>query len=575
MSVYQRRCFLRDQGGAISVIAALSLMMLLAIAAIVIDVGSLYLARRALQSTNDAAALAAVQDPANASDVAAFVFSQNGYSGQNLAVTTGVYAPDESLSVSNRFTAGSSGVNAVRVIATVRQHNYFASLFGLSNLSTLQTQAIAARVPTASFGAGTQLAELNGGLINSLLGQLTGSSVSLSLVDYQSLLNTDINALTFFNQLATDISVTGDYSQLAGAQVTTGQILNAMTEVAATPGASTGDTAGALSALQNLQLQLQGNTPAQLSDVIDLSSLYGRSIGNIAQGDSQGEQVNLMSLLSAAATTTGSGQTINIGTAITIPVTGSSVATRLAVGSKMAQVASAKVGTSINTAPIRLALTVTLANVNLGVATATVQVPVYLEAAAGEATLTDMPCTVGGTLVDIAAMSGATTVEFGSVSDAALADFSTPVTPVPAVVDVNVDVNVPLLGTISVPIQVNISGSVTSSGAGPQTLPFSQDDIDAGTVKSVSGGVTAPFNGLSTNIGLSTTVLGNPGIPGLNALLTPLLSTLTAALEPAVANLLAQLDSPSNSLLTTLGLQLGITDIRVFDASCRTPTLEG
>src|ERR1700722_4618869 len=167
MSVYQRRCFLRDQGGAISIIAALSLMMLMAIAAIVIDVGSLYFARRALQSTNDAAALAAVQDPANASDVAAFVFPQNGYSGQNLAVTTGVYAPDESLSVSNRFTAGGSAVNAVRVIATVQQHNYFASLFGLSNLSTLQTQAIAARVPTASFGVGTQLAELNGGLINS------------------------------------------------------------------------------------------------------------------------------------------------------------------------------------------------------------------------------------------------------------------------------------------------------------------------------------------------------------------------------------------------------------------------
>jgi uncharacterized membrane protein len=565
MSVYQRRCFLRDQGGAISIIAALSLMMLLAIAAIVIDVGSLYFARRALQSTNDAAALAAVQDPANASGVAAFVFSQNGYSGQNLAVTTGVYAPDESLSVSGRFTAGSSGVNAVRVIATVQQHNYFASLFGLSNLSTLQTQAIAARVPTASFGVGTQLAELNGGLINSLLGQLTGSSVSLSLVDYQSLLTTDINALTFFNQLATDISVTGDYSQLAGAQVTTSQILNAMTEVAATPGASSGDTAGALSALQNLQLQLQGNTPAQLSDVIDLSSLYGRSIGNIAQGDSQGEQVNLMSLLSAAATTSGSGQTTNIGTAITIPVTGSSVATRLAVGSKMAQVASAKVGTSINTAPIRLALTVTLANVNLGVATANIQVPIYLEAAAGDATLADMPCTVGGTLVDIAATSGATTIQFGSVSDAVLANFSTPVTPIAGPV-----VNVQLLG---IPIQVNISGSVTSSSAGPQTLPFSQDDIDAATVKSVSGGVTAPFNGLSTNFVLTPNILGNPGL--LGSLLNSQLDILTAALTPVIANLLAQLDSPSNSLLTTLGLQLGITNIRVFDASCRTPTLEG
>jgi uncharacterized membrane protein len=67
--------------------------------------------------------------------------------------------------------------------------------------------------------------------------------------------------------------------------------------------------------------------------------------------------------------------------------------------------------------------------------------------------------------------------------------------------------------------------------------------------------------------------LGNPGL--LAGLLNSQLNTLTAALQPVVANLVRQLDSPSNNLLTTLGLQLGITDVRVFDAKCRTPTLEG
>ncbi len=574
MFVSQRRCFLRDQGGAISVIAALSIMMLLAVAAIVIDAGSLYYARRALQSTNDAAALAAVQNPASASAVALSVFAQNGYSTPTLIVTSGTYTADESLSVSNRFVAGSPDVNAVRVTATVQQHNYLASIFGLSNLSTLKTQAIAVRIPTASFGAGTRLAELNGGLANRLLGQLTGSSLTLSLLDYQSLVSTNITALTFFNQLATDINVTGDYSQLASAQVTTGQIVNALAEVVATPGASSGNAAGALMALQNLQLQINGNSSSPLSNVIDFSSLYGRSIGGVAQIDGEGEQLNLMSVLSAAARTSGNGKIADISTAMTIPVTGSSVGTRLAIGSTMAQIASAKVGSTIRTAPVRMALTVTLVNVDLGVATATIQLPVYLEAEAGQATLAAMPCTVGGTLVQIAAMSGATNLQFGTVSDAALKDFSAPVTPVAApVAVVNIGVNVPLLGNVSVPVQVNISGSVSSNGAGPQTFDFTQNDIDAGTVKSLSGGLTAPFNGLSTNIALNTTVLGNAGLVG--SLINAPLNTLTTALKPVLANLLTQLDSPSNNLLTTLGLQLGITDVRVFDASCRTPTLEG
>jgi uncharacterized membrane protein len=556
---------LRDQSGAISVVAALSIMMLLAVAAIVIDAGSLYYARRALQATNDAAALAAVQDPDAAAAVATAIFTQNGYSNQTLSVTTGTYTADESLDANSRFVASGSGVNAVQVIASLQQQGYFASLFGLSNLSTVETKAVAVRIPTATFGAGTRLAELNGGVINSVLGAALGSSLSLSVGDYQSLLETNVSALTFFNQLATDIDVTGGYSQLASAQVTTGQLVNALAEVTATPGVASGDPSGALVALQSLQLQLRSGSALPLSQVVDLSSLAGRGIGNISQGSGPAQQINLMGLLSSAASASATGGVNNLGTALTIPVTGSSVATRVAVGSKMAQLSSADVGSSIHTAPVRVALVVTLANVNLGVTTATVQVPVYLEAGSGEATLTDMPCSVGGTLADIAATSGATTVKFGTVSDAALKNFSAPVTPVAAPV-----VSISLLG---IPIQVNISGTINSAGAGPETLSFTQADIDAGTVKSVSGGVTAPFAGLGSNVTLSTTILGNPGI--LGPLLNTELNTLTAALTPVVTNLLDQLDSPTNDALTTLGLQLGITDVRVFDASCRTPTLEG
>lgn len=565
MAVFHRRHFLRQQDGAVSVVAALSIFMLLAIAAVVIDTGSLYFARRSLQATSDAAALAAVQDPADAAAVAASVFARNGYDASGLTVTTGAYTADESLSANARFVAAGSGINAVRVRATVQQPTFFGPLFGLATHSALTTQATAARIPTVSFGAGSRLAELDSGILNNLLGQLWGSSLSLSLVDYQALLTTNIDALTFLNQLATDINVTGSYQQLASASVTTGQIISALIEAGDVSGATSGDSAAALLALQGLQSQISSSTLLKLSDVIDMSSLNGRSIGGIASAGDQGLQLNMMSLLSASARTAASGQLNNIGTSLSIPVTGSSVSAQLAVGSPMTQVAAAQVGTTIHTAQIRIALTVTLASINLGVAATTVQVPIYLEAAAGQAKLTAMPCTAGGTLAEIDASSGATTLQFGSVNGATLADFSAAVTPVPA--------PVASLSLLGIPVQVNIAGTSSVAGSGPQTLTFTQADIDAGTVKSVPGAGQTPFAALGTGMTFSASALSDPGL--LGSLLNSQLSSLTTALNPVVANILNQLDSPVNSVMTALGLQLGITDVRVFDAKCRTPTLVG
>jgi uncharacterized membrane protein len=565
MSVFHRRQILKDQSGAISIVGALSLMMLLALAAIVIDIGSLYFARRNLQATSDAAALAAVQNPSNASAVAASVFASNGYASPALTVTIGTYTADESLSAENRFVAANSGVNAVQVRATVQKSAYFAPLFSLSNLFSLTTQSTAARVPTASFGAGTRLAELNAGLINSLLGQLWGSNLSLSLVDYQSLLSTNVDALTFFNQLATDIGVTGSYQQLASANVTIGQLLTALAETTATSGAANGNPTGALFALQSLQLQLANGPEMMLSNVIDLSPLSGRTVGDIAPGIGQGLQLNLMSLLSASARNTAAGQTVNIGPSLSIPVANSTVTTRIAIGNTWAQVADAQVGSSIQTSQIRIALTVTLASVNLGVATATVQMPVYLEAAPGQATLSAMPCVLNGTQVEIAGTSGATSAQFGTVTDAALNDFSTSVTPVATPV-----ISVSLLG---IPIQANVAGTSSVASSGPQDLTFTQADIDAGTAKSVPDGSATPFAALGSGMTLSTSILANPGL--LAAALNAQLDLLTAALNPVIDNLLTQLDGPTNSLITTLGLQLGVLDVSVFGASCRTPTLVG
>ena len=562
MPGFHVRIFLRDSSGAISAVSALSLFMLLAIAGLVIDSGALYFARRDQQAVTDAAAMAAVQKPADASAIAAAVFSRNNYQGQTLTVAAGTYTADEAISAANRFSSPGTDVNAVRVRASLPRYAHFAGLFGLS-APTIITESTAARMPTTSFGAGTRLAALNAGLLNSLLGQLWGSGVSLSLIDYQALTSTDVDALTFLTALATRANVSGSYQQLANTSVTTGQILGALVEVA---GNASGPSApAALVALKSLELQLPASPAMTLSHVIDLSPLHGRSIGGVAGIDGTGLQLNLMSVLSASARTVAAGRLVNLGTALTVPVTNSSISTRLAVGSQMAQIAAGRVGSTIRTAQIRLALTATITSVNLVAATATVQVPIYLEAASGQATLTAMPCQTGGTLAQIAASTGATSLQFGTVSDAALQDFSVPVTPVAAPV-----VAISLLG---IPIRANVSGATNVASSGPTTLSFTQAEIDAGTVKSAPYASATPFNTLSSSLSLSTTILGNPGI--LAGTLNSLLSSLLSALNPVVISLVALLDPPVNALMTSLGLQLGIIDVRTFDVRCRVPTLVG
>jgi uncharacterized membrane protein len=555
--------FLRDQRGVTSVVTAISLVALMGVAALVIDTGASHFARRDQQAVTDAAAMAAVQNPASAASIAAGVFTTNGYQAPSLTVTAGTYSANESLNVANRFAAAATGINAVRVRASMPRRSYFAGFFGLGD-PTVVTQATAARLPNVSFGAGTRLAALNAGILNSLLAQLWGSSVSLQLIDYQALTSTNIDALKFLNRLATDVNVSGSYQNLAQANVTTGQLLNALIAVSDT--ATGSNASAALLALRSLQAQLPGGTSMLLSNVLDLSPLNGRTIGNIASIDGQGLQLNLMSLLSASARTVSAGRLINVGNALTVPVTNSAVTTRIAVGSQMAQVSAGRVGSSIHTAQVRVAINAVVASVSLGsLAGVRVEVPLFLEGASGQATLTALPCTRGGTLAQIAARTGATSLRFGTVSDAALQNFAVPVTPVATPV-----ASVTLLGF---PVQIHPNGNVNVASSGPTTMNFSQADIDAGTVKSAPYGSASPFQTLGANFTTSVTIGGSPGI--LTNTLNNLIAAVLAPLGPLVASLISPLDAPVNSLLTALGLQLGIIDVRAFDVRCRAPTLVG
>ena len=556
--------FIRDQSGIASILSAMLMLLGLGLGVFTLDVGHLYLEKRRLQGAVDAAALAAAGDPANAAAIAANVLAGNGYA-QTATVVTGAYTPDPALSVANRLnTDPAAQKNAVRVTETISVRGYLASVIGGDILSNVVATATATQTPAVSFSASTGLASLTNGQINAVLGGLLGTSLSLSLVNYQALVSTNVDALTFLDQLAAQAGVSaGTYGDLANTNVTMGQMVAAArTALNIHP---SGNNSAALDALNLIGLQTPASVAATTGNIVNTALWRQREIGSIVQQVPGQTALNLFDLVGAMARTYGSGHLVNAGAAISVPVANSSVTTHLSLGSPMTSVALAHVGTSIATAQARLALTATVTNVNLGVASATISLPLYVTLASGTATVTAIPCQTGGTMATITAAAQATTAQIGVVSDTNLKNFaSNPVIQPATIVTISV---------LGIPVAIAASGSSSVAAGAPTPQNFTQADITAGTVKSTSGsGAGTLISGLAPNMTLTTTLLSSGGL-----LTTTINNTLNATvlplLRPVLVSLLSALDAPVDTLLRSLGLRLGVMDTVVHGVRCGTPTL--
>lgn len=559
--------FIRDQTGVASIVAAMLMVLGLGLSVLTLDVGHLYLEKRRLQGAVDAAALAAAGDPANAAAIATNVLVKNGYA-QTATIVTGAYTPDPALTVANRLdTSPAVQKNAVRVTETVSVQGYLAPIIGGSILSNVAATATATQTPAVSFSAGTGLASLSNGQLNTVLGKLLGTTLSLSLVNYQALASTNVDALTFMDQLATQAGISaGTYGDLANANVTMGQMVAAArTALTLHP---SGNNSAALDALNLIGLQAPAGVTTTVSKIASTALWQKRQIGTIAQQTPGETTFNLYDLVGGMARAYGSGNLVDAGTAITVPVTNSSVVTHLSLGSPMTSVALAGVGTSIATAQARLALTATVTNVNLGVPgflSATISLPLYLTVASGTATVAAIPCQTSGTMATITAAAQATTAQIGVVSDADLKNFSGN----PAVQPAGI-VTISVLG---IPVAVAASGSNAVAAGAPTTENFTQADITAGTVKSASGsGSGTLISGMAPGMTVTTTLLSSGGL--LTTTINNTLNTIVVPLvRPVLVSLLSALDAPVDTLLRSLGLRLGVMDTVVHGVRCGTPSL--
>jgi Flp pilus assembly protein TadG len=139
--------------GAVLPIVAITLPVLLAMAAIVIDLGHLYQVRSQLQATADAAALAGAAMLPNATSVGseAAKYADLNYPGHGTVVKTADVVPGHWNGTS--FTAGGTPTNAVRVTARRAQANgnqvpLFLGGFVGKQYSDVGASAVAVRTST-------------------------------------------------------------------------------------------------------------------------------------------------------------------------------------------------------------------------------------------------------------------------------------------------------------------------------------------------------------------------------------------------------------------------------------------
>lgn len=527
---------LRCRRGGVAVIGAISGGFLCALAALTVDVGSIALAGRRLQGAADLAALSAARDLEHAQAAASATAIDNLGPGVSTTTVLGAYVADPKRRPADRFTAGAFPSNAARVSLTRATPLFFGRVvLGKDNLTLTRTGTAATAVepPRAMFSIGSRLARLDGGVANQVLSGLTGSTVSLSLMDYRALAATQVNLLTFSDALATELGVTaGDYDSLLKRKVDAGRLLKVIERLA-------GDQSD--SALSRLSAASIG-VDVELDRLIGLDAEAPQGIGGGLDAT-----VSALDLVTAMLEVGAGDRQVKLD--LSVPAGVASLKTSLAIGDRPQNspwLTVTKTGTPIiRTAQTRLYVQVKTAQKLSGLAQ--VELPILIELASSEARLDAIACEPRAVTVGV--RPGVAKAFIGQIDEARLNDFGQSLGPKPATL-------LSVLGLVS----VTGEAAIEVADRGFKAARFSDADIRAQATRTVTssslaqGLVASLISGLDIQVKAVGLGLGLGGLTqALGVLLTPLAPVLDAVIAP---------------VLDTLGLKIGEADVTVHGASC-------
>ncbi|WP_122414910.1 TadG family pilus assembly protein [Pseudomonas viridiflava] len=252
MSPLNRYVATRDrQRGAIGLMAALTLALALLCTLMVIDSGRLYMEKRSLQRIADVAALEAAGRKGNcatgasAASYATQSATRNGFTpgsdGRTLVATCGTLSVNtESRRV---FTADATQSQAIQVVVSHPVPRSIAAGIAALFDSTpdspdiqLSATAVAASAsPLASLtirSAAMTIDSAKAAVLNPIVGGLLGGTLNLGVANWQGLVNTDLNLLSYLDRLKLDLNITAvGYTQVLNTTVSVSQLMQSAINV--------------------------------------------------------------------------------------------------------------------------------------------------------------------------------------------------------------------------------------------------------------------------------------------------------------------------------------------------------
>ncbi|GJE53909.1 pilus assembly protein TadG-related protein [Methylobacterium thuringiense] len=527
--------WLNDDRGVFSIIAALSITVLLGTAAFGVDLSLLYHEKRRAQSAADLAALSAAQDLSNAFKISQQTLIDNRFPIDRLRVVLGRYTADRTIDAGNRFIAASTAVNSVQVTVGSQVNLFFGRVLTGRPTADVKAEATAAQASFVSYNLGTGVASLDGGIANTILGKLLGAQVALRAADYTSLASVNIDAFKFLNALRIQLDMGGEtYADILEQSVPVRDLLKAL-------GAVTPVAGPALSALGSSSDAAR--TKINLGNLVQLGELGQVSVGTSGKGPG----VNAANLLSGIAWLGGGKNQITVDLGLSVPGIAQTTLT-LSVGERIQHSGWISINSSgviVYSAQVRLLIeTQVKAPLSLGQVT----LPLYLDLGSASARLTKAACGgFGGRSATIAVQPALGQAAIASVSRSAIVSGgSPPDLSLPAVL-----ARLPLLALTGV-------SQISLGKSSEQVLTFTDADISQGRAQTASA---SGFVGSLTGSLIQNLQIDLNGLDLLGGALKPLLTTTLSAVAPAV-------DSILDAVLQTLGLRLGRADVTVDGMRC-------
>ncbi|KSV79719.1 hypothetical protein N185_00925 [Sinorhizobium sp. GW3] len=569
------RSLARARSGNIGISAALAMPLVITSMALAIDYGYLTVQKREMQSSVDLAAIAAAANVSAAEKAVLNHFANNGLNygvstpnglltidGKTLppgdistakldgvaTVTRGRYVPDPSVDAGQRFIKDATPTDAVQVMLERKGDIFLASIF--SAPPDLSVYGTAASSKIAAFSVGSRLASLNDGLLNSILGQMLGTTISLKVMDYQALIDADIDIQPFLKIIATRLNLTAaSYEDVLKANLTMPQLLASMRLVQGLSGTVT-------TALKSIELSTSNDkrtfTLAQILNLDPKKSLQ------VDAGSDWAMRVSALQIVSAAAAIANGENQIALNAVAGLPGI-ASAKVKLAIGEPPVETPSHRLGTpgaAIRTAQTRLAVEVNVDGL-AALAGIRIRLPIYVELAYAEAKLADIRC-YGGTpenaSVSVDAVPGIAEIAIGDVDPAVLSNFSS-------------DARVQRAKLVdALVVKIDALAHVEAQNLKPTRLSFSPSEVAARSIKTVStkdiltSTTQTLLNNLDLNIQVLFLTLGSPTI-----VQQALAQTLGAVTKPV--------DDLLYNLLLLVGVRVGEADVRVTGVKCQSPVL--